>query len=271
MKKRIFSLLLCAAALVSLLGCTAQQEETTVATVTQAPTTEAATEAATVPPTEPTTVPATVPETTEPPLVLHSGLREDGTFDEGTLFIGDSLTYMFVGGYLEPRGLIGDCKYTAKCGSQVTAFFDDTIRMESCKEMICLYSEEFEGLQFDEAAAQLGGDATAIYLMWGTNYTPNGTAQDYIDIVDFLLENCPNATVHLQLVPYGDVAFITINKRIQDAYSHYQELGEPRVFLIDTFTAIGNHPIDGVHQGEPGNRKWYQAIVAHAQANNLSQ
>lgn len=154
----------------------------------------------------------------------------------------------------------------------MTAFFDETIRMGYCADMVCRYSDAFKGMEFDEAAASMGEDATAIYMMWGTNYTPDATAQSYIDIVDFLLEACPNATIHLQLIPYGqNIAYTAVNERIRGAYDYYQEIGEERVFLIDTYTAIGTSPIDGVHQGNYGNGNWYQAIVDHAQANGLSE
>ena len=89
------------------------------------PVTEPETEPATEPATEPETEPATEP--TEPEVVLHSGIREDGTFDEGTLFMGDSLTYMLVGSYLTPRKLMGDAKHAAMCGTKVTAFFSDNL------------------------------------------------------------------------------------------------------------------------------------------------
>lgn len=122
MGKKSLCLLLAAVMLLSMAGCGKKAAEPT-----EEPTTTAATEVITEPtaeptakPTtestaEPTTEPATEPTTqpTEAPLVLHSGLREDGTFDEGTLFLGDSLTYMLVGSYLEPKGLIGGAKYAA--------------------------------------------------------------------------------------------------------------------------------------------------------------
>lgn len=222
-------------------------------------------------PTEPVTEPASEP--TGAPLLLHSGLREDGTFSEGTLFLGDSLTYAFVGNYLAENSLLGDAKYATQCGSQVTAFFGTNV-LANNNEMMTRYSEAFEGMEFDEAAASLGESAAAIYIMWGTNYTPDATAETYIQIVDYLLENCPNATIHLQLIPYGDpsiVACDTVNTRIRGAYAHYQQTGEERVFLIDTYTAIGRHTVDGVHLDTTGYGSWYQAIVDHAEANGLSQ
>lgn len=245
--------------------------ETVFPEVTTVPTTEAPTEPTTVPteaPTEETTVP------TEPPLILHSGLREDGSFDEGTLFIGDSLTLLFLNHYLKTQGYLGDAKYLSQASSQLTIFMDGKTRI-NCSDVITLASREFNGMLFNEAAASMGDQATAIYIMWGTNYTPNASAESYIEIVDFLLENCPNATVHLQLISYADPNIIPvskINQRITDAYNHYQEIGEPRVMLIDTYTAIGQNVIpDGVHHNDTARANWYQALVDHAANNNLSQ
>lgn len=263
MKKLLCALL----ALILLFSCTA------CAQPESAPTTEASTEPTTIPTTE-ATEPPTTEAPAEPPLVLHSGLREDGTFSEGTLFIGDSLTCGFVGSYLDKKGYLGDAKYMTICGSKVTAFFDGTV-LEPKDNVMTLYSPEFEGKEFDEATADLGEDLTAIYLMWGTNYVPKGTEQDYIDIIDYLLEHCPNATIHLELIPYADLGVIpypTVNKRIRAAFAHYEELAEPRVFLVDTYMGIGRAVgSDGVHIGELGNRNWYNTLVKHAEKNELPE
>lgn len=268
MIKRVLCALL---ALILVFGCAA------CGASEPAPTTEATTE----PTTEPTTVPTTeateppTTEPTEPPLVLHSGLREDGTFSEGALLIGDSLTCGFVGSFLSKKGYLGDAKYMTICGSKASAFFDGTIFRSDNPNMYSLYSPEFDGKEFDDATAELGEDLTAIYLMWGTNYMPNGSKQDYIDIIDYLLEHCPNATIHLQLVPYADLALIpypTINKRIRAAYAHYEELGEPRVFLVDTYMGIGRDVVaDGVHIGMVGYGNWYKTLLKHAETNQLSE
>ena len=242
-----------------------QQSEPVTSTQETLPPTE--------PPTEPTTEPITEPATeppTEPQVMLHSGLREDGTFSAATLFIGDSLTYNFTGSYLPENGLLGEAKITAQCGSKITAFFDDTLLVKN-PVALTLYSPEFEGMGFDEAAASMGEAAEAIYLMWGTNFTFDASADDYIQIVDFLLENCPNATVHLQTIPKGNVAYTIVNERIRGAYAHYRDRGEARVMLIETFDAIGLNTVDGVHLNLLGSANWYQAILDHAAANELPQ
>lgn len=240
--------------------------ETTVETK---PTIQPTTNPTIHPTTEPTTE-STI-EPTEPPVVLHSGLREDGTFDEGTLFMGDSLTHMLVGSYLTPRKLIGDAKHAAMCGTPVTVFFDDAYQMRNHRELASSCSEEYKYMAFYEVAAAMGEQATAIYFMWGTNYDPNATADTYIKIVEFLLENCPNATIHMQLIPWGKTRYRVTNEIILEAYTHFKELGEQRVLLIDTYTAIGQNPIDDVHQGDIGNGRWYKALLSHAEENNLVQ
>ena len=266
MTKRILSVLL---ALILAFGCAACGQSQAE------PTTEATTEATTEPTTE-ATEPATEAPTeapTEPPLVLHSGLREDGSFNEGTLFIGDSLTCSFVGSYLKKEHL-GDAKYMTICGSTVKAFFDGTV-LEPKDDVVALYSPEFEGKEFHQACADLGDTVTAIYLMWGTNYVRYGTEQDYIDIVDFLLENCPNATIHLEQIPYANpklVPYTEINKRIQTAYDHYQALEEPRVFMVDTHRGIQRAiGVDGIHISDWGNKNWYNTLVQHAEIYELSE
>jgi len=166
---------------------------------------------------------------------------------------------------------VGEANYAAMCGTKSTAFFDDSIQMGSHYLFVSTYTEAFAGMPYYKVAAEMGEDATAIYFMWGTNYEPAATAQTYIDIVDYLLETCPNATIHMQLIPFGEVDFVTVNTKISEAYDHFQEAGEERVFLIDTFTAMGRNMVDGIHQGEVGNKRWYEAIVAHAEANGLAQ
>lgn len=265
--KKIACLLLCTFLTSTMMACAMEQPEVTEPKLEQMVMT---TEAATVPETEEPTEPTTVP-TTEPVTVLHSGLREDGTFEKGTLFLGDSLTYMLVESYLKYHELMGDASYAAMCGSKVTAFFDDNFRMGCNKNLASGYSEEFYGMTFQEVVDAMGEQATAVYMMWGTNYEPNATAQTYIELVEYILTACPNATIHMQLIPYGNVPYTSVNELVTEAFNYFQDRGEQRVFLIDTYTAIGKFPADGVHQGEGGNRRWYEAIVAHAQANGLEQ
>lgn len=268
--KQYLLLILSVLLVICCIGCgNTEQANISTEILSMQPESPVSTPASTPAPTR-TPSPGEEPIAHEPELTLHSGLREDGSFSDRTLFIGDSLTYIFTGSFLPENGLIGDAKYTAICGSQITAFFDSTV-LKSNNPNATRYSEEFEGMGYDEAAAFLGANANAIYIMWGTNFTPDATAESYIEIVNFLLEKCPNATIHLQTIPHGNVSYTTVNQRIADAYAHYQQEGESRVMLIDTYTAIGDHTVDGVHLDQTGNRNWYEAIVEHAKLNNLPE
>ena len=255
----------------SLLGCANGAGETTgpAPTETEAPPeTTQLTE-----PTEPATEPVTEP--TEPPVLFHSGLREDGTFTEGTWFIGDSMTCILVEDYLKPQGLIGDAYYTGRYGAHITAFFDGTI-MTHTGYNPCAFRPEHNNCTYDAVAFMLGDKVEAIYLMFGTNYTWNAYADAYIELVDFLLQTCPNATIHLQTIPMGNpgvVKYDTVNGWILEAYEHYARQGQDRVFLLDVFTAIGdvrdNRDSGGIHLSQQGNELWYNAIKGHAEANGL--
>ena len=192
-------------------------------------------------------------------------IREDGSFDAGTLFIGDSQTFLFIEHFLKTNGLIGDAKYAVQCGSQVTAFFDTDIRPTVDRNAYYLFSPEFEGLSFSEAATQMGEDATAIYIMWGSNHTQDATAQNYIDIAAY-------ATVHLETIPRGDVAYMEINERIRGAWEYFQSIGEPRVTMVDTFEGIGIYiNSDRIHVDPQGREGWYNALVLHAETLGLVQ
>ena len=47
--------------------------------------------------------------------------------------------------------------------------------------------------------------------------------------------------------------FDLANQNIRTAYEHYQQSGNPKVMLIDTYTAIGeNLNVDGIHLTEQG-------------------
>lgn len=234
-------------------GCVPKQEQPTVPTV---PTEE--------------TQPQTTAETTVSPMAgLHSGLKPDGSFDEGTLFIGDSLTYGMVTKYLPDNGLLGEAKYMAVPGATITCYMQGAVL--GVKPAV--YSPEFEGLAMYQAVEQTGAQFRAVYLMLGTNANEYATDQIYIDMVAHLLENCPNATIYLQLVPYNQsdrVNSEAANARVQTAYDHFA--GERRVLLIDTQTAIGyNLAPDGIHLVTKGQECWYQAIVDYANDSGIAQ
>lgn len=220
---------------------------------------------------------ATVPPATAAPTQkvrtqeVHSGLREDGTFCEGTLFIGDSLTYGFLVEYLMRYELIGDAKYMAVVGAPLSRFFSSAVLSGDGS----LYSREFAGLSYSAAAAQMGDQATAIYLMLGTNDSANAAKDSYIEVVDYLLEVCPNATVYLQTIPYSSrshVDYASVNTQLQETAEYYLDQGQERVFLIDTFSFIGQCVGgDGIHLNDEGRDAWYLALCAHKNEQNIPE
>lgn len=262
-------LLLCLCAVLLLGGC-APAGESTVPPTTAAPTVEATT----LPTTEPVTEPATVP-TTEPipQVILHSGLREDGTFSEGTLFIGDSVTFWFLRNHLQLYELIGDAKFIAVCGIRLNRFFSD--QKLGTDEQSSMYSPEFLGMSFREALESMGENATAIYVMVGTNYYVDTDTAHYIEAVDMILQACPNATVQLQKIPVCHLGWVdedAVNASLEETLAHYQAQGEQRVMLIDVYTAAGyNHWDDGIHLNAEGLKAWYNAIVDHGVRNGLEE
>jgi len=228
----------------------------------------------TVPTTE-TTVPTTAP--TEPPqrtVPLHSGIREDGTFDEGTLFIGDSLTYGLLAQYMTNNDLLGDARYMAIPGASLWAF-ENGPRLGTDETWYSFHSSQFHGMLMSEAVAAAGESVTAIYLMMGTNHLDYVTDQMYVDVVSYMLEKCPNATIYMQQVPYSLSSLVdheVINWRIWAAYNEFCESGETRVRLIHTQDAIElNVVADEVHLTEEGQRLWYEALVDYAETNGIPQ
>ena len=228
-------------------------------------------------PTKPTIKETTVPTTvaTEPPqrtVPLHSGIREDGTFDSGTLFIGDSLTYGLVYSYLMTNDLIGDARYMATVGASVQEFFQGS---SLSHERNSIYSPEFTGLTYNQAVASVGEEITAIYFMMGTNYSAGTKTDTYIEIVDFMREHCPNATIYLQMVPYSlssNVEYDQVNWIIMAAQGNYAMNEIRNVRLLDIKQAVGMYLTDdGIHLTYEGQEAWYQELVRYAQENNIPQ
>ncbi len=224
-------------------------------------------------PTEPVAVP-TEPEPTQPESLLHSGIREDGSFDRGTLFIGDSLTYGLLSQHLTENNLLGDARYMVTPGAAPTAYFyGPMLRRKS--ETFSFYSPEFENMYMADGVEAMGEDVTALYFMMGTNHTDNVTQQLYLDIVGHMLEACPNATIYLQLVPFSTNPVVdaeAANNRVRYTYDYYVEQGVERIQLVDTQSAIDYHlTVDGIHLTEKGNACWYEALVAYARENGIPQ
>lgn len=200
---------------------------------------------------------------------LHSGIKEDGSFDAATLFIGDSLTYGMVTEYLPDNGLLGEAKYMAIPGAAITCYE----KGPALGSKVSAYTPEFDGMYMYEAVEAYGEELRAVYLMLGTNANEYATDRVYIDMVSHLLEHCPNATIYLQLVPYNRsdrVNSEAANGRVQRAFEHFN--GEERVQLIDTQTAIGyNLAGDGIHLVTKGQQLWYEALVDYAKQNKIGR
>jgi hypothetical protein len=273
MKKGIFCILL--SILLLLTGCSKPaantQPETTLAPTTQAPQVTTLPETTAIPTTAPATEAAT--EETVPEVELHSGIRSDGTFNEGTVFIGDSLTYGLVEYYLKENDLIGDARYMARVGLPLSGFFNADSLLEPNRG--ALYSREFYGKTFSMAIAQAGESVTAVYLMLGTNYDETANEYGYIETVAHILESCPNATIYLQLIPYSEqpsVHLEQVNFGILVAVDYFQAQGIQRVLCIDTLSAIGiSQRDDGIHLKNEGNQLWYEAILDYAAENGIPE
>lgn len=271
MNKGIFCILL--SVLLTCSGCRKAPDPTQPET-TQAPTTAATTLPETTA-AETTLAPTTEAPTEEtlPPAELHSGIRSDGTFNEGTVFIGDSLTYGLVEHYLIYNDLIGDARYMARVGVPLSGFFNHDSLMEPNRG--ALYSREFYGKSFAKAIAQAGESVTAVYLMLGTNYDETANEYGYIETVEHILECCPNATIYLQLIPYSEqpsVHLEQVNFGILVAVDYFQAQGIQRVLCIDTLSAIGiSQRDDGIHLNNEGNQLWYECLLDYAEENEIPE
>lgn len=268
--KKCVSLLL---AVLLLCGCVpADMEETQAPTVvpTLAPT-EAPTEASTEAPTQ---APTEAPTEPKPEWLLHSGIRDDGSFDENTLFIGDSLTCGLLMEYMEPNDLVGDAWYMSMTGAALTVFFDGP-RLGTNSQYYSYNTPAFDGVTMAEGVEGKGRSLQAVYLMMGTNHNGGVTEQLYVDVVGHILACCPKATVYLQTIPNSYSSRVdpeAANARIRYAYEYYVNQEETRVRLIDTQTAIDYHlKNDGVHLSKEGYQKWYEALVAYARESEIPQ
>lgn len=274
--KRIIALLALAGVL--LCGCGQSPEpvempepSVEVVLVTEPPETETPTDATEVP-TEASTEVTEATEHAVPEFQNHSGIRDNGTFDDSALFIGDFLTYGLITGYLTERELLGDARYMVIPNGALPAVYYGP---KLTKSADCLFSPEFEGMLICDALKEAGEQTTAIYFMMGTNFSEFADDKTMIQIVEDMLINCPNATVYLQLVPFDRstrVDYEEANRRILATYTYYQRENNPRVMLIDTQTAIGyNLTTDGIQLTTEGQACWYQALVAFADGNEIPQ
>lgn len=211
-------------------------------------------------------------EAAEPAFENRSGIREDGTFGSGALFIGDFLSYGLILGYLTDNDLLGEARYMVIPNAALPAFYYGP---KLTRDSDSLYSPEFEGLLMRDAIVRAGEQTTAIYFMMGSNASEYATDEMMIQIVEELLMACPNATVYLQLVPYDRSTRVDCeeaNRRVMATYVHYQQEDNPRVMLIDTRTAIGySLTAEGFQLTAKGQACWYQALVAFAEGNDIPE
>ena len=126
-----------------------------------------------------------------------------------------------------------------------------------------------------ESLEAMGEDATAIYVMVGTNYYTDTDTPHFIEATQLMLDACPNATVHWQKVPLCYLGWVdedAVNRSLEETVAHFREQGEERVMLIDIYTAAGsNHWDDGIHLNAQGLQSWYNALLDHAKENGLTE
>lgn len=267
----VLALLLLAALSVSLSGCRAEAP----AAPTEAPAAIETAPAETPAPITETPAPADLTPPEAPPVHIQTGVREDGSFDAGTLFVGDSLTMGLVREYLIPNGLIGDAMYAAIGGHAMQQFFRREIHLNSktLQKYGCVYSARFEKLSLAEAVAEAGGDVTTLYFMMGTNGSTKATVEVYTEMLTYLADSCPNAVIFMETVPYcssGVSKYEFVNANLREAVENFTAEGHADVYILDTFTAIGeeNNTHDGLHITENGQAAWYDALIANDAALN---
>ena len=197
----------------------------------------------------------------------QSAMNSDGVFESGALFIGDGVTANFIESYLKPNKLLGKAKYMAIGSMSMYHFFDDYFILGEGNAVTYgnIYSHDFNGMNFADAAEWEGEDAKAIYFMLGTNFASEATVEQYTKITDHLLKVCPNAVIYLQTIPSSRsmVQYTTANKSIEETVENYKAAGETRVRLLDTCAAIGGKSLggNGISLTLDGMEAWYQCLL----------
>ena len=266
----IYALTVLLLVLALLTGCGAPEEgdgQPAPAVETPAPT------AAPIPETQAPSASEEPPEDEKPgPVPQHSGVKPDGTLSSGTLLMGDSLTAglvtsMFVHGTLGEARYIGIPSYSLESFYTVPSYPDSDAAAAAGQLPIC--SPEFFGLSFSQAAWAAGSSVDALYFMLGTNMSESVTVKTYMATLRYLLDCCPNATIFAQTIPYsrnGRSDYEGVNAIINESVEALREEGIERVFVLDTFTAIGktHNRTDGLHLEDEGLVAWRDAIVENA-------
>ncbi len=204
----------------------------------------------------------------EPPSpVPEDGEEDREAFDGETLFIGDSLTYHLVTRYLEPEGLMGEASCMAAVNSGLPQFFADWWPFWGTKYnnygVAC--DSEFDGLSYYTAVLQSAGRYDTVYFLMGSNGSEDVTVEAYMTVIDFLLENYPEATIYMQTPPdcrTGEIDSQRVVDTVKATVEEYERLGETRVRLLDTNSVWGADYClsDGVHLLDEGLELWYGYI-----------
>ena len=267
-RQRILALWLCAIMLFPLAACGAGME-----TLQIRPNPTAEPLASPQLPT-PTPMPAPTEEPPEPEAEASLpgvGVEPDGTFNESALFIGDSLTAGLIQ-RLRATERLGGARYMAICSYAMQSFFGGPYLNESSAEqygMEC--SPEFYGQSYAQAVRTAGESVGAIYYMLGTNGSQNVTPENYISILEYLRECCPDAAIYAQTIPYSEYAlsdYAHVNGVVVESVEALRAAGDQKIYVLDTFTAIGTQHMsgDGLHLNADGQELWY-ALIAGEYAN----
>ena len=218
-------------------------------------------------------LPTPTPETEELPQRFRrsSGLAGDGSFIDGAVFVGDSLSYRFIH-YLRERGCFGAARCMAICGMSLNKFFDVdraplTNGLSAGNASVC--SPEFEGMSFADALSELGADAKAIYFMLGTNLSWESTTDAYLEVLRSILELCPSATIYLQTIPFStNAAYESANEAIRQCWEILEAETPRRVVLLEAGEAFPRAALmpDGIHYSDEACAAWYAYLTEQLQA-----
>ena len=187
--------------------------------------------------------------------------------DEGTLFIGDSITHHLSSRWLEPTGYIGGASFMACSNAGIPHYFSDWAKLKNAEWNFygCSYSKEFENLSYAAAIEQSAGRWDRIFLMMGSNGSGSLTYESYKAVIDHIYANNPNATIYLQTIPdcrTGLALTDRVNSIVADTVAAYTAEGITAVKLLDTNSIWTADCIayDGVHLVELGLQRWHEYI-----------
>ncbi len=201
----------------------------------------------------------------------HSGVNPDGTLGSGAMLIGDSLTAGLVIS-MRSHGTLGKARYIGIPTYSLSRFRSSPYHIDEDTAAIGLSavcSPEFSGLSFAEAVRQAGQSVEAIYFMLGTNQSAEVTVERYSEVLRYLCDCCPEATIYAETIPYsrsGLSDYERVNTAIYEAVTELRHEGSERIFVLDICSAVGkDHNLaDGLHIDDEGLVAWRDAIVERA-------